>query len=50
MSDISECECDCGCPDDICDCEDCECEHTDLDQKALNREYIYSMYEEGEDI
>ena len=30
MAEI-DCECDCGFPDEICDCEDCECEHTDLD-------------------
>ena len=30
MSD-DECECHCGCPDDICECEDCECEHADLE-------------------
>ena len=37
-----ECECDCGCPDEICECDDCECEHADLEQKALNKDYIYS--------
>ena len=44
-----DCECDCECEDNICECEGCECDHQ-INQKDLNKEYIYSMYEEGEDI